>query len=87
MAATTSTRTGWASPRTTIASSAPRCLEGEERRDSQGPTDQTIADFWRMVWQTKSRSVVMLCDIVEQGKKKCEPYWPANKDEVVRTVA
>ena len=50
----------------------------------QGPTDKTTDDFWRMIWQTKARSIVMLCNTVEQGKKKCEQYWPANAGEVVR---
>ncbi|VDK24049.1 unnamed protein product [Anisakis simplex] len=29
-----------------------------------------------MVWQEKSKSIVMLCNIMECGKKKCEQYWP-----------
>ncbi|GMS97045.1 hypothetical protein PENTCL1PPCAC_19221, partial [Pristionchus entomophagus] len=42
----------------------------------QGPIAATIDDFWRMVWQEKCKSIVMLCNIVECGKKKCELYWP-----------
>ncbi|GMT27979.1 hypothetical protein PFISCL1PPCAC_19276, partial [Pristionchus fissidentatus] len=43
---------------------------------TQGPIAATIDDFWRMVWQEKCKSIVMLCNIVECGKKKCEQYWP-----------
>ncbi|GMR41626.1 hypothetical protein PMAYCL1PPCAC_11821, partial [Pristionchus mayeri] len=43
---------------------------------TQGPIVGTIDDFWRMIWQEKSKSILMLCNIVEQGKKKCEQYWP-----------
>ncbi|GMT21961.1 hypothetical protein PFISCL1PPCAC_13258 [Pristionchus fissidentatus] len=43
---------------------------------TQGPIVATIDDFWRMVWQEKCKSIVMLCNIVECGKKKCEQYWP-----------
>ncbi|GMT17213.1 hypothetical protein PFISCL1PPCAC_8510, partial [Pristionchus fissidentatus] len=43
---------------------------------TQGPIVATIEDFWRMVWQEKCKSILMLCNVVEQGKKKCEQYWP-----------
>ncbi|GMT14514.1 hypothetical protein PFISCL1PPCAC_5811, partial [Pristionchus fissidentatus] len=43
---------------------------------TQGPITATIDDFWRMIWQEKCKSIVMLCNIVECGKKKCEQYWP-----------
>ncbi|GMT13687.1 hypothetical protein PFISCL1PPCAC_4984 [Pristionchus fissidentatus] len=51
---------------------------GDKRRYicTQGPIVATIDDFWRMVWQEKCKSIVMLCNIVECGKKKCEQYWP-----------
>ncbi|XP_029654553.2 receptor-type tyrosine-protein phosphatase alpha [Octopus sinensis] len=34
----------------------------------QGPTQNTVTDFWRMVWQLKCNTIVMLTDIVENGK-------------------
>lgn len=49
----------------------------------QAPKDNTIDDFWRMVWQEKSRSIIMLCNIIECGKKKCVQYWPSNEGESV----
>ncbi|CAI9733295.1 receptor-type tyrosine-protein phosphatase T-like isoform X8 [Octopus vulgaris] len=42
----------------------------------QGPTQNTVTDFWRMVWQLKCNTIVMLTDIVENGKMKCIQYWP-----------
>ncbi|KAK2175548.1 hypothetical protein NP493_723g02053 [Ridgeia piscesae] len=34
----------------------------------QGPRDITIEDMWRMVWQEKSNTIVMLANLVENGK-------------------
>ncbi|XP_014780728.2 receptor-type tyrosine-protein phosphatase alpha [Octopus bimaculoides] len=42
----------------------------------QGPTQNTVKDFWRMVWQLKCNTIVMLTDIMENGKIKCVQYWP-----------
>lgn len=43
---------------------------------TQGPLPNTIADFWRMVWEYKSETVVMTTGLFEGGRKKCEMYWP-----------
>ncbi|KAK6047614.1 Protein-tyrosine phosphatase [Cooperia oncophora] len=47
---------------------------------TQGPMDKTIDDFWRMIWQEKCRSIVMLCNLTECGKQKCEQYWPLSAE-------
>ncbi|KAI1729581.1 protein-tyrosine phosphatase domain-containing protein [Ditylenchus destructor] len=52
---------------------------------TQGPTVDSIDDFWRMIWQEKCKAIVMLCEIMEQGRRKCEPYWPSEKDGVMCT--
>ncbi|XP_066468833.1 tyrosine-protein phosphatase non-receptor type 18 [Tiliqua scincoides] len=43
---------------------------------TQGPLPHTVLDFWRMVWQYRTKVIVMACREVEMGKKKCEKYWP-----------
>ncbi|KAI1295767.1 Receptor-type tyrosine-protein phosphatase F [Halotydeus destructor] len=43
---------------------------------TQAPLDYTLADFWRMTWQTDAKIVVMVCNLVELGKTKCSKYWP-----------
>ncbi|XP_071496829.1 receptor-type tyrosine-protein phosphatase alpha-like [Diadema antillarum] len=43
---------------------------------AQGPTTASINDFWRMIWQYDCKKVIMLTNIVEGKKKKCEQYWP-----------
>ncbi|XP_047692036.1 receptor-type tyrosine-protein phosphatase H [Prionailurus viverrinus] len=43
---------------------------------AQGPLPQTVADFWRLVWEQQSRTLVMLTNCVESGRVKCEYYWP-----------
>ncbi|KAG8199340.1 hypothetical protein JTE90_011806 [Oedothorax gibbosus] len=43
---------------------------------TQGPMSQTILDFWSMVWQEKVSKMVMITNLEENGKTKCEKYWP-----------
>nr|XP_015193639.1 PREDICTED: tyrosine-protein phosphatase non-receptor type 5 isoform X1 [Lepisosteus oculatus] len=42
---------------------------------TQGPTVNTVSDFWRMVWQEKSPIIVMITNI-EEKNEKCTEYWP-----------
>ncbi|XGW09709.1 hypothetical protein V3C99_011742 [Haemonchus contortus] len=43
---------------------------------TQGPLDNTIPEFWMMVLQEESETIVMLCTCIETGKFKCSQYWP-----------
>ena len=53
----------------------------------QGPMSHTVPDFWRLVWEQRVRVVVMITNIVEQGKKKCSQYWPESGWEVYGLVS
>jgi hypothetical protein len=46
---------------------------------SQGPTEATTPDFWQMVFDQRSPTIVMLTDTVEGGRVKCHAYWPPKK--------
>eukprot|EP01119_Soliformovum_irregulare_P025711 TRINITY_DN9599_c0_g1_i3.p1 TRINITY_DN9599_c0_g1~~TRINITY_DN9599_c0_g1_i3.p1 ORF type:complete len:958 (-),score=241.53 TRINITY_DN9599_c0_g1_i3:32-2623(-) len=43
---------------------------------TQGPLQHTAGDFWRMCYEKKAHTVVMLTNEVENGKEKCYLYWP-----------
>ncbi|XP_064386420.1 receptor-type tyrosine-protein phosphatase kappa-like [Halichondria panicea] len=43
---------------------------------SQGPLPNTVVDFWRMMWQERPPIIVMLTNVMENNKTKCQQYWP-----------
>lgn len=50
---------------------------------AQGPNENTIEDFWRMIWEHKSFVVVMLTKVFDFIRVMCNQYWPVelNKPE------
>ncbi|XP_034258810.1 phosphatidylinositol phosphatase PTPRQ [Pantherophis guttatus] len=51
---------------------------------TQGPLPGTVGDFWRMVWETRAKTVVMLTQCYEKGRIRCHQYWP--EDNIPVTV-
>lgn len=44
----------------------------------QAPLENTIVDFWRMIWENKSRVIIMATDLTENGIEKCAEYLPSS---------
>ena len=50
----------------------PPHVQGYRQRNAfmitQGPMENTVEDFWRMVWELKSAAIVMLTQLEEDGE-------------------
>ena len=42
----------------------------------KGPLPNTLVDFWRLMWQERPPIIVMLTNVMENNKIKCQQYWP-----------
>jgi protein tyrosine phosphatase len=45
---------------------------------TQAPLENTVADFWRMIWEQNSKVIVMATDLTENGVERCAEYIPAS---------
>lgn len=48
---------------------------------TQGPLQETFADFWRMCWELRSSTIVMMTKLEERTRIKCDQYWPSRGTE------
>ncbi|KAM8839374.1 receptor-type tyrosine-protein phosphatase S isoform 6-T6 [Synchiropus picturatus] len=53
---------------------------------TQGPLSETFGDFWRMVWEQRAASVVMMTRLEEKSRVKCDQYWPTRGTETYGTI-
>ncbi|XP_042613485.1 receptor-type tyrosine-protein phosphatase F-like isoform X9 [Cyprinus carpio] len=48
---------------------------------TQGPLPETFSDFWRMVWEQRTSTIVMMTRLEEKSRVKCDQYWPSRGTE------
>ena len=60
-------------------------VQGYKHRNAyiatQAPLPNTVNDFWRMIWEFKSKIIVMLCNILEDNQEASYPYWPTKVED------
>uniref|UniRef100_A0A8C2H3A7 protein-tyrosine-phosphatase n=1 Tax=Cyprinus carpio TaxID=7962 RepID=A0A8C2H3A7_CYPCA len=44
----------------------------------EGQKNTYLCNFWRMIWEWRSCSIVMLTELEERGQEKCAQYWSSD---------
>lgn len=47
---------------------------------AQGPMENTVCDYWRMIWEQHLELILMLTNLEEYSKTKCAKYWPDKRE-------
>ncbi|XP_071851386.1 uncharacterized protein [Apostichopus japonicus] len=60
-------------------------IKGYERKNmyiaTQAPMENTVHDFWRLVWESLTATVIMLTDLEEKGNEMCVKFWPEEEPQ------
>ncbi|XP_030578624.1 receptor-type tyrosine-protein phosphatase S isoform X2 [Archocentrus centrarchus] len=48
---------------------------------TQGSLPETFGEFWRMIWEQRSATIVMMTKLEERSRVKCDQYWPTRGTE------
>lgn len=43
---------------------------------TQGPMQNTVVDFWRMIFEQHVQTIIMVTELIEMELPKCYKYWP-----------
>jgi protein-tyrosine phosphatase len=67
----------------TYINASPITVGKEKYIATQGPMEETVREFWEMVWQERSPCIIMLCKPFEEGTEKCTVYYPEIIEEIM----